>query len=160
MSELIKVLFVCTANYCRSPLAEVIFSDLLEKANLVEHFFIDSAGTHGVFTGSSPDPRSQDIAKKHDLKMHHIVSRQITLHDFHYFDYIVAMDHSNVAHLVALCPSALQSKISLLLSYDVELNGDVFDPYSGGEQGFEQVFELIKRGAQGLLATLQKERHL
>ncbi|MCS5711786.1 arsenate reductase/protein-tyrosine-phosphatase family protein [Candidatus Berkiella aquae] len=160
MIEPIKVLFVCTANYCRSPLAEVIFSELLEKAHLAEYFFIDSAGTHGVFAGASPDPRSQAIAQKHGLKMQHIVSRQITLHDFHYFDYIVAMDHSNVEHLMALCPSAFQSKISLLLSHDAELSSDVFDPYSGGEQGFEQVFDLIVKGAQGLLATIKQKHNL
>jgi len=157
----IAVLFVCTANYCRSPTAEVIFYDLVEKADLAEHFFIDSAGTHGVFAGSAPDPRAQAMAKRYGLKMQHIVSRQITLNDFHEFDYIVAMDHSNVEHLQALCPGTFQHKIALLLSYaSAPATLEVPDPYSGGEQGFLRVYELIINGANGLLAKIRNDHQL
>ncbi|MGE3317663.1 MAG: low molecular weight protein-tyrosine-phosphatase [Candidatus Berkiella sp.] len=157
----VGVLFVCTANYCRSPTAEVIFDDIVEKANLAEYFLIDSAGTHGVFAGSAPDPRAQAMAKRYGLKMQHIVSRQITLNDFHEFDYIVAMDHSNLAHLQAICPSTLQHKIALLLSYANDpITLEVPDPYSGGEQGFLQVYELIVNGAQGLLAKIKNDHQL
>ncbi len=157
----VQVLFVCMGNYCRSPTAEVIFVDLVEKAHLSEHFFIDSAGTHGVFAGSAPDPRAQAMAKKWGLKMQHIVSRQITLTDFHEFDYIVAMDHSNLEHLQSICPSTFQHKLALLLSYAKEPKTfDVPDPYSGKEQGFVAVYDLIKSGAQGLLAQIIKDHHL
>lgn len=157
----IKVLFVCTANYCRSPTAEVIFFDLVEKANLLEHFFIDSAGTHGVFAGSAPDPRAQAMALKRGLRMQHIVSRQITLQDFEYFDYIIGMDQNNIEHLKALCPPRYQSKISLLLSHDATLGTlEVSDPYAGGEQGFAQVFDLISQAAATLLMKIKKTHHL
>jgi len=157
----IHVLFVCMGNYCRSPTAEVIFFDLVEKANLIDHFYIDSAGTHGVFAGSAPDPRSQAMALKRGLKMQHIVSRQVTLSDFHQFDYIVAMDHSNLEHLQAICPSTFQHKVALLLSYAKEPKTlDVPDPYSGGEQGFVQVYDLIVSGAHGLLTQIINEHHL
>lgn len=148
-------------NYCRSPTAEVIFFDLVEKANLIDHFYIDSAGTHGIFAGAAPDPRAQAMAKQRGLKMQHIISRQITLTDFHQFDYIVAMDHSNLEHLRSICPSSFQDKLALLLSYSKEPQTlDVPDPYSGGEQGFVQVYDLIVSGAQGLLTKIMTEHHL
>lgn len=160
-NEPIKVLFVCTANYCRSPTAEVIFFDVVEKANLLEHFFIDSAGTHGVFAGSAPDPRAQAMALQHGLQMKHLVSRQITLQDFEYFDYIIGMDQNNIEHLMALCPPRYQSKISLLLSHDSTVKMiEVGDPYAGGEQGFAQVFNLISQGASGLLKNIIKAHQL
>lgn len=160
-NEPIKVLFVCTANYCRSPTAEVIFFDLVEKANLLEHFFIDSAGTHGVFAGSAPDPRAQAMAKQRGLQMQHIVSRQINLQDFEYFDYIIGMDQNNIEHLKALSPQLYQSKISLLLSHDATLGTvEVSDPYAGGEQGFSQVFDLIHQAAAALLAEIKKRHQL
>jgi protein-tyrosine phosphatase len=157
----VHVLFVCMGNYCRSPTAEVIFFDLVEKAHLSEHIFIDSAGTHGVFAGSAPDPRAQAMAKQRGLKMQHIISRQITLSDFHEFDYIVAMDHSNLEHLHSISPSTFHHKLALLLSYAKEPKMlDVPDPYSGGEQGFVAVYDLILSGAQGLLTQIIKEHHL
>ncbi len=157
----IQVLFVCMGNYCRSPTAEVIFGDLVEKANLAEYFFIDSAGTHGFFAGSAPDPRSQATAHKYGLKMAHLVSRQITLQDFHEFDYIVAMDHANLEHLQSICPPSFKAKISLLLSYAKELKiSEVPDPYSGGEQGFEEVYKLIIKGNEALLATIIQDKQL
>ncbi len=160
-NEPIKVLFVCTANYCRSPTAEVIFFDLVEKANLLEHFFIDSAGTHGVFAGSAPDPRAQAMAQQRNLRMQHIVSRQITLQDFQHFDYIIGMDQNNIEHLKVLCPSHYHDKISLLLSHDATLNTlEVSDPYAGGEQGFADVFDLITQGAAALLAMIKKKHQL
>lgn len=157
----VQVLFVCMGNYCRSPTAEVIFFDLVEKAELSEKIFIDSAGTHGVFAGSAPDPRAQAMAKQRGLKMQHIISRQITLNDFHEFDYIVAMDHSNLEHLQSICPSTFQHKVALLLSYAKDPKRlDVPDPYSGGEQGFVEVYDLIVSGAQGLLDQIINEHHL
>src|SRR5882724_6509924 len=113
----IKVFFVCTANICRSPTAQVIFQDLVEKAKLDEFFYIDSAGTYGGRSGESPDQRTQATAKKHHLIMDHIGAKQINLLDFYYFDYIVAMDQSNYDDLIALSPSSLRHKVSLLLSH-------------------------------------------
>lgn len=157
----VHVLFVCMGNYCRSPTAEVIFFDLVEKAQLSEKIMIDSAGTHGVFAGSAPDPRAQAMAKQRGLKMQHIISRQITLNDFHEFDYIVAMDHSNLEHLQSICPRSLQNKLALLLSYAKKpIRLDVPDPYSGGEQGFVEVYDLIVNGAQGLLDHIISKHHL
>ncbi len=160
-NKTIQVLFVCMGNYCRSPTAEVIFGDLVEKANLSEHFFIDSAGTHGFFAGSAPDPRSQATANQYGLRMQHLVSRQITLQDFHEFDYIVAMDKANLEHLQSLCPPSFQAKLSLLLPYAKELGlTEVPDPYSGGAQGFEEVYALILKGSEALLSSIVKEKQL
>lgn len=157
---MIKLLFVCTGNICRSPLAQVIFEKLVEDQHLSDHFFIDSAGTHAA-KGHVPDRLAKQTAEEHGLKMGHILTKQITLQDFHNFDYVIAMDQENLVHLMSICPKSQQDKLSLLLSYAPEVTFlNVPDPYQEGEKGFDKVFKVITQGVQGLLNKIKQDKHL
>lgn len=147
-----KVLFVCLGNICRSPLAEGIFSGLVDDAELSGNFFIDSAGTGAWHIGNPPDPRSVDIAARHGIDISHQQARTVTGEDFGRFDVIVAMDRDNLATLAAIADRP-RAEIRLLLN---EPPMDVPDPYFGGPEGFENVFRLIRSGCENLLAALRQ----
>lgn len=153
---MVKVLFVCLGNICRSPMAEGVFRKEVEKNDLKNDFFIDSAGTCDDHVGSAPDLRAQQMALKKGLSISHLIARQIRREDFERFDYIVAMDKKNYRDLCKIAPEDCQHKISLLLSYAPGEIEEVPDPYYGrGEEGFELIFNLITQGSQGLLNMLQ-----
>ena len=148
----IRVLFVCMGNICRSPSAEGAFTALVEKLGVSHYFDIDSAGTHSYHVGDPPDARSQKHARKRGIELSHLRGRQVNRRDFETFDFILAMDQDNLDGLLTVCPPKYQSKVALLLSYVPE--GDVIevpDPYYGGEQGFEDVLDLVEAGSIGLL---------
>lgn len=159
---MIRVLFVCTGNICRSPTAEGIFKKIINEHGLAEKIYIDSAGTHNYHLGEAPDKRSQLVAKKHGVDLSLLKARQITTEDFEKFDYIIAMDHYNVECLHSVCPEHYQQRISLLLTYaDNDLLSDeVPDPYYGEGDGFQYVYELILESLLGLLASIKKQDKL
>jgi len=154
---MIKVLFVCMGNFCRSPTAEGIFTDLVKQAGLSTQFHIDSAGTHDFLIGKPPDLRSQATTVQHGIDISQLSARQITIDDLIEFDYILAMDRGNLQILRSLCHSGNEHKIRLLLDFAPELKvREVPDPY-GGTEGFEYVFSLIETASKGLLAELSKQ---
>ncbi|WP_306142052.1 low molecular weight protein-tyrosine-phosphatase [Roseibium sp. MMSF_3412] len=146
-----KVLFVCLGNICRSPLAEGIFSGLVDDADLTGDFQIESAGTGAWHIGNPPDPRSVDVAERHGIDISHQQARTVTLEDFDRFDVIVAMDRDNLAKLTAMS-DAPRAEIRLLFNAPPM---DVPDPYFGGPEGFEDVFQLIRSGCENMLTTLR-----
>ena len=146
-----KVLFVCLGNICRSPLAEGIFSRLVDDADLTGDFLVDSAGTGAWHIGNPPDPRSVDIAARHGIDISHQQARTVASGDFDQFDVIVAMDGDNLATLAAMT-NRPRAEIRLLLNTPPT---DVPDPYFGGPEGFEDVFRLIRSGCENLLATFR-----
>ncbi|WP_434054852.1 MAG: low molecular weight protein-tyrosine-phosphatase [Roseibium sp.] len=146
-----KVLFVCLGNICRSPLAEGIFSGLVDDAGLTGDFQIDSAGTGAWHIGNPPDPRSVEIAARNGIDISHQQARTVSLDDFDRFDVIVAMDGNNLATLSSLCATP-RAEIRLLLNAPPM---DVPDPYFGGPEGFEDVYLLIRSGCEKLLATIR-----
>jgi len=150
-----KILFVCTANYCRSPAAQALAEDWLKKRNLQEEFLIASAGTHGYFAGKTPDPRILDQLAKKSISMTSIFSQQIALSDFDFYDYIIAMSEENYQNLMSLAPKKSKDKISLLLSYlNKEAdNLSVPDPYSD-EAGFREVVDLIEQAVDALMTSV------
>jgi protein-tyrosine phosphatase len=161
MDELIKVLFVCMGNICRSPTAEGIFIKLVEEAELSSKIITDSAGTHGSHVGSPPDKRTQAAALKRGVDIHHLRARQVSLQDFVVYDYILAMDKANYYYLCAVAPESKQNKIALLLSYSEDLGiFEVPDPYSGGINGFDHVFDLCQSGAESFLKYIIKNHNL
>ncbi|MEP4768804.1 MAG: low molecular weight protein-tyrosine-phosphatase [Roseibium sp.] len=142
-----SVLFVCLGNICRSPLAEGVFRSQVQNAGLSDRFLIDSAGTGGWHEGDPPDPRSIGIAARYDIDISGQQARQITTVDFDTFDFILAMDHSNLSTLTARVGSQ-KGALRLFLNQPPT---DVPDPYYGGEDGFEEVYQMVKSGGETLL---------
>jgi len=153
---MIKVLFVCLGNICRSPLAEGIFKHQVKMAGLEKKIIIDSAGTSGWHIGDSPDPRSIDIAGKNGISLDSF-GRKAVAEDFSEFDYILAMDRDNLRDLQNLRRSSINSRaqLSLMRDFDSIANGsDVPDPYYGGADGFRMVFEMLDRSCANLLEEI------
>ena len=154
-----RILMVCLGNICRSPTAEAVLRQRAARAGVV--LTVDSAGTYGGHAGAAPDARSRAAGERRGYDFSGIHSRQVTADDFAAFDVILAADRSNLANLKALCPARHQHKIKLLLSFSDQADQanqadqEVPDPYYGGEQGFEQVLDLIESACDGLLTQLR-----
>lgn len=152
MPASIKVLFVCLGNICRSPLAEGIFSNLVSQAGRDADFVIDSCGTGSWHAGSPPHHDSVQVARAHNISIEHQRARQINLKDLNDFDVIIAMDRSNLDDLLALAPDA---PVKLLREFDpLPDSPDVPDPYYGGPDGFQEVFDIVYRCCESLLEEL------
>ncbi|MBI5451528.1 MAG: low molecular weight phosphotyrosine protein phosphatase [Gammaproteobacteria bacterium] len=158
---MVRVLFVCLGNICRSPTAEGVLSAMVQARGLEKVVHIDSAGTHAYHIGKAPDIRSQQAAARRGIDLSMLVARRVARSDFETFDYILAMDNENLDNLLAMCPDqALQRKISLFLRYAPHLETrEVPDPYYGGDSGFERVLDLVDAASAGLLADIER-RHL
>ncbi|MFD2908111.1 low molecular weight protein-tyrosine-phosphatase [Flavobacterium ardleyense] len=145
----VKILMVCLGNICRSPLAEGIM-----RANLPQDCFVDSAGTGAWHAGQLPDKRSIATAKNRGLDITNQRARQFKVSDFDTFDFIYVMDNSNYQDVIALAPTKeAKLKVKLILNeiFPNE-NVDVPDPYYGGDDGFENVFDILEQ-ACGIIAT-------
>ena len=153
-SAVTSILFVCLGNICRSPLAEGVFAHLADQAEVDVR--VDSAGTGSWHVGERPDSRALAVARAHGVELPGR-ARQVRPGDVSDFDYVIAMDRSNLAHLEALRRSARGSaRLRLLREYDPEVgsNKDVPDPYYGDRSGFEQCFRIVERSCRGLLESL------
>ena len=159
---MVRVLFVCMGNICRSPVAEGVFRRMLEGMGLTERVYVDSAGTHSYHAGAPPDPRSQATAMRRDIDIRSLRARKVTVADFAEFDYVLAMDRDNLQHLQALCQTPeLRGRIRLLLDYAPHLpEREVPDPYYGGPNGFERVMDLIEEASEGLLTDIRQRYRL
>lgn len=152
-----SVLFVCLGNICRSPLAEGVFLHLVAEAGSAD-VVVDSAGTGAWHVGERPDPRSLEVAERHgiDLPGH---ARRVTEEDFHRFDRIVAMDRSNLSDLESLRPADCDVVLELLRDHDPDPgDGEVPDPYYGGDDGFDRVYHMVRRSCEALLDDLLSSR--
>jgi len=147
-----RILFVCLGNICRSPMAEGVFTHLAAERGLSLEF--DSAGTGGWHAGEAPDRRMQQTAHGHGIDITGLRARKFERADFDRFDIIYAMDESNQRDILALARSREdQEKVRLILNevYPGE-NMSVPDPYYGGQNGFEHVYDLLKRAAENVLS--------
>ena len=155
---MINVLFVCLGNICRSPTAEGVFRDLVEREGLSDKVRTDSAGTHAYHIGEPPDGRAQAEAKRRGIDISGLRGRQARAKDFKDFDYVLAMDRSNQQNLLSICPMDLEERLSMCLDFapNVERR-EVPDPYYEG--GFDSVYDMIEQAAQGLLADI-RAKHL
>lgn len=157
MSKLTRICFVCLGNIVRSPFAENMFRYLAEQENVAHKYEVDSAGTSRWHIGERPDPRMRKVAAKYGFK-YDGRARQIDPEDLEYFDLLIAMDASNRDSLLSLMKnSEHREKIHVLREYDPEgdSNSPVPDPYYGGIDGFEEVYNIVKRSCRGLLETLE-----
>ncbi|HXH04072.1 MAG TPA: low molecular weight protein-tyrosine-phosphatase [Candidatus Competibacteraceae bacterium] len=159
---MIKVLMVCMGNICRSPTAEGVLRRKLLQDGLHQRVLVDSAGTHSYHIGSPPDRRSQEAALRRGIDLSGLRARQVAAEDLERFDYILAMDQDNLAHLLTLSRSVQQrEKIRLLLEFAPEVGEqEVPDPYYGGVVGFERVLDLIEQASVGLIRHLRRQHGL
>jgi protein-tyrosine phosphatase len=155
---MVKVLFVCLGNICRSPTAEGVFRHFVVRAGLDAHIEIDSAGTHAYHVGAPPDARARQAAQQRGIDLSGLRGRKATRADIERFDYVLAMDEENYQNLMAICPPGLEEKVRLFLEFAPHRpERDVPDPYYGGETGFERVLDMIEEASQGLLAHLRQQ---
>lgn len=154
----VKVLFVCMGNICRSPTAEAVFRRHVMEAGRVEEIWIDSAGTHDYHIGEPPDPRTQQAASRRGYDMSALRGRQVAADDFARFDYVLAMDESNLSILRRLRPTGAESHLGLFLEFaGRHAESEVPDPYYGGASGFERVLDMVEDASQGLLRHILKQ---
>ena len=147
----LKIVMVCLGNICRSPLAEGIL-----KAKLPKDYVVDSAGTGAWHAGQQPDKRSIATAKNRGLDITNQRVRQFKVSDFDTFDYIYVMDNSNYKDVLSLAPTEeSKSKVKLILNeiFPNE-NVDVPDPYYGGDDGFENVFDMLDQACEAIARKL------
>lgn len=150
---MIRVLFVCMANICRSPMAESVARSLAESEGMSGLYEFDSAGTVGHFSGQPPDDRARQIVTRHGYTMTGIKARTITLRDFERFDLILAMDRKIFFSLHRICPLEHRGKLQLFLAHLPDSTVDeVPDPYYGNLDGFEHVLDLCEKTTRALLA--------
>lgn len=157
--ERVRLLFVCLGNICRSPTAEGVMRHLVVQEGVEDEIELDSAGTGSWHVGSAPDARATAAAAGRGVTLAG-TARQVRQADFAEFDLILAMDSANLRDLRAVAPGGQErEKVRLLREFDPASAGerdlDVPDPYYGGEDGFGEVFELVRAACEGLLAEIR-----
>jgi len=158
---MVKVLFVCMGNICRSPTAEGVFRHIVKESKLSNSIHIDSAGTHAYHIGNPPDPRAQEASIKRDIDLSSQRARKIKNSDLTEFDYVIVMDHSNYSDVDSLNPGEHKDNLKLFLEFSNQFDEDeVPDPYYGGGQGFEHVLDLVEDASRGLLKDIQQKHDL
>ena len=157
---LVKVLFVCLGNICRSPTAEGVFRTVVDREGLGDRVSVDSAGTGSWHIGSPPDRRAQAAARQRGFDLSGQRARQAKAGDFQRFDYVIAMDSENHRELASLCPAGEEHRLHMLMDFAPQFDRrDVPDPYYGGDGGFDAVLDMIEAASAGLLADI-RENHL
>jgi protein-tyrosine phosphatase len=153
-----KVLFVCIGNICRSPTAEGVFRHHVDQAGMSDNIIIDSAGTHAYHVGNPPDGRAQAAALKRGINLSAQCARRVSEDDFLEYDYVVAMDKSNVEDLLRICPAGYKDRVHLFLDFAESQESEVPDPYYGQGRGFEIVLNLIEDASSGLLNHINRSK--
>lgn len=150
-----RVLFVCLGNICRSPTAEGVLRHQLRAQGLEALVEVASAGTGDWHVGKQPDSRTRRAAQLRGYDLSQQRAQQVNAGHFNDYDLILAMDNSNLGHLRAMQPAGAKAELDLFLRrYEGPLD-EVPDPYYGGEQGFEQVLDLIEAACQRLVVELK-----
>ena len=158
---MVRVLFVCLGNICRSPLAEGVFADLVEKAGLSGQIEADSAGTGAWHVGESPDSRSVRTARTHGVDISGQRARRFEPADLDRFDVVMAMDSSNLAQIQRHDNGQRRARIGLILGETSSVRErDVPDPYYGRGDGFERAWKLVCAGSEALLDRIRSEHNL
>ena len=159
----VRLSFVCLGNICRSPTAEAVMRKLVGDAGLADRIKIDSAGTGDWHVGAPRDKRSSEVGRRRGIPLSG-TARHFVADDFARFDYVLAMDRQNLANLQRLAPDAeARAKVFLLRSFDPAVaagDDEVPDPYYGGPEGFEHVFDLCLAACDGLLTQLRRTHGL
>jgi len=156
---MVKVLFVCTGNICRSPTAEGVFRAMVRDAGLDGRIATDSAGTHGYHVGEAPDRRSQAAAKRRGVDLSDLRARRVSVEDFRRFDYVLAMDQGHLMELKRMAPPDTAAEVRLFMDYAPDApKREVPDPYYGEGSHFDEVLDLVEAASRGLLEHIRRER--
>ena len=156
---MIRLLFVCLGNICRSPTAQAVAERQLREKGWDKLVFADSAGSHAYHVGEPPDRRTQFAARKRGMDMSPQRARRVTRADLDEFDYVIAMDENNLADLHELAGGTHEHKVFLMMGFAPDAGvREVPDPYYGGSDGFETVIDLLERAVAGLLQHIE-HRH-
>jgi protein-tyrosine phosphatase len=154
-----KIMFVCMGNICRSPTAHAVMQNLLDARGLDQQISVQSSGTHEHHVGEKSDPRSRELARRKNIDMEFIRAQKISVNHFHEFNYILAMDDDNLQLINDYAPDNHTAEIALFLDYATQAGMTeqriVPDPYYG-DDGFENVFQLVEVGCMALLDHIQK----
>jgi protein-tyrosine phosphatase len=162
MKPRLALSFVCMGNICRSPTAEAVMRHLVRDAGLAHLVTVDSAGTGAWHVGEERDRRSRAVASRRGMPITG-EARQFSRADFDRFDWVLALDQDNQRDLERLAPSdGARAKIHLLRSFEpgAAPGAEVPDPYYGGPEGFERVFDICLAACRGLLEHLRRTHHL
>ncbi|MTI22279.1 low molecular weight phosphotyrosine protein phosphatase [Fulvivirga sp. RKSG066] len=158
---MVKVLFVCLGNICRSPLAEGVLKKLVKEKGLEDEIEVDSCGTSKYHIGEQPDERTIANAKSNGIELNH-KARQFEKGDFRKFTYLITMDEANKNCIERIDETKeFTDKMMLMRFFDeTDKNADVPDPYFGGADGFQKVYDIIDRSVNNLLDWLIKKHDL
>ncbi len=160
MNDRVRVLFVCLGNICRSPMAEGVFAKVAGEEGIGDIVDIDSAGTSSWHIDEPPDGRAQEATREVGVDISGLRGRQVRAGDFDEFDFIIAMDESNLAKLRAAAPAERHERIRLFLDFAPDAGrADVPDPYYGGADGFRYVLDLIETACRGLARHIASGKH-
>jgi low molecular weight protein-tyrosine phosphatase len=149
------ILMVCTANICRSPMAEGMLRQALWQRGLQRKISVDSAGTHASQPGRAADPRALKVCKLEGVDLSKCRARQVRERDFIQFDHMLAMDLRNHRWLLDNCPEPYRDRISLLGGWGADADSsEIPDPYYGNTASFERVFELLRSSIDGFIKQI------
>lgn len=163
---MVKILYVCLGNICRSPIAEGTMQALINQKGLADKIAVDSAGTADYHIGALPDHRTRENADQNGITLKH-KCRQLSIQDFSDFNYIVAMDTNNLSDIQILSLTAFgthQSEETVFLMRKFDPMGQetdsVPDPYYGTKTDFENVFQIVLRSNEAFLEWILEKHHL
>jgi len=151
---MIKVLFLCHGNICRSPMAEFVFKDMVKKRGLEDCFYIASAATSYEESGNPVHPGTRNKLKQYGISVAGKYAVRMEKSDYQKYDYLIGMEQYNKRNMMRILGSDPEGKISLLLDY-TKRPGDIADPWYTGN--FDETYEDIKEGCEGFLEYLIKE---
>lgn len=154
---MIKVLFICHGNICRSTMAQSVFHDMVNQQQLTDYFYIDSAATSTEEIGNPPHYGTVRKLEKEGVPLVPHRARQITKKDYESFDYVIGMDQWNLRNLRKMFKNDPQQKVHLLLDYAKE-PGDIADPWYTGN--FDVTYDDVVRGCNGFLEMLRREKQI
>ena len=156
---MVRVLFVCLGNICRSPVSQGVFEEVVRREGLLGEIEADSAGTHGFYhAGEPPDPRAQRSAAERGIDISAQRARLLEREDCERFDYVLTMDENNYERVAALCRSdEIKAVVRPFLDFAPDRpEREVPDPFHGGPEGFELVMDLAEAASEGLLKDIRE----